>query len=77
MFAPDSPTLYLRWYHDALVKIQGNRRFPKENLPGMDQNWKRTVEASTGSKPAKFTAYSLLFTVPEAAEKHRDSCKPL
>src|SRR5437763_15907189 len=35
------------------------------------------VEARNGSKPAKFTAYSLLFTVPEASAKHRDSCKPL
>jgi hypothetical protein len=42
-----------------------------------DEKWKMTVEASNGSQSAEFTAYSLLFTVTDAAAKQSDSCKPL
>jgi hypothetical protein len=78
------PALYYRWYDDSPVKIKGNRAFPKRKSAATDQTdeqrdrkGKMTVEASNGSQQAEFTAYSLLFTVPEAAAKQCDSWKPL
>jgi hypothetical protein len=50
---------------------------PERESAGMGLELEDYVEAGSGLKPEKFTPYSLLFTVPEAAAKHRDSCKPL
>jgi len=73
MFALSSPRFYYRWYDDSPVKIKRNRAFPKRKSAATDETdekWKMTVEASNGSQSAEFTAYSLLFTVREAAAKH-------
>jgi hypothetical protein len=80
MFALSSPRFYYRWYDDSPVKIKRNRAFPKRKSAATDETdekWKMTVEASNGSQSAEFTAYSLLFTVTDAAAKQSDSCKPL
>jgi len=64
MFALYSPTIYLRWYHDSLVKIKRNRQFWKRTSDETNGDGKIAVEASNGLRMAEFTAYSLLFTVP-------------
>jgi hypothetical protein len=77
IFALSSPRLYYRWYDDSPVKIKGNRAFPKRKSAATDQTddqrdrkRKMTIKTSNGSQSAEFTAYSLLFTVREAAAKH-------